>query len=98
MGRGGVLRSSIGIFPIVVLAGFAGMMPASGEAFVGSTAETEIVSHYLSAAGDQQSLMRGSSIDVEIRAEVPKLHKQGKLHALKQVSKLGQITYRALGF
>lgn len=60
--------------------------------------ESEIVSHYLSAAREQQSLLRGASIDVEIDAEVPKLNKKGKLHALKQISKLGMITYRALGF
>jgi len=60
--------------------------------------ETEIVSHYLSAAREQQSLLRGASIDVEIDAEVPKLNKKGKLHALKQISKVGIITYHALGF
>ncbi len=60
--------------------------------------ESEIVSHYLSAAREQQLLLRGASIDVEIDAEVPKLNKKGKLHALKQISKVGIITYHALGF
>jgi hypothetical protein len=63
-----------------------------------SLPETEIVNHYLLATREQQSLLRGASIDVEIDAEVPKLNKKGKLHALKQISKLGIITYRALGF
>jgi len=63
-----------------------------------SVQETDIVNHYLTAAQQQQLLLRGASIDVEIAAEVPNLNKKGKLHALKQISKLGVITYRALGF
>jgi len=37
-------------------------------------------------------------MEVDIDASVPKLKKQGKLHALKNISKLGKITYHALGF
>lgn len=60
--------------------------------------EPEIVGKYLSATQEQQAALRGVSMEVDIDASVPKLKKQGKLHALRQISKLGIITYRMLGF
>lgn len=60
--------------------------------------EDAIVNKYLSATRDQQTALRGASMQVDIDAEVPKLQSQGKLHALRSISKLGKITYNALGF
>src|SRR5262245_61505401 len=37
-------------------------------------------------------------MEVEIEASLPKLKKQGKLHALRRISALGRITYEALKF
>src|SRR5271170_953533 len=37
-------------------------------------------------------------MEVHIAAKVPKLAKQGELRALRSISKVGKITYRALGF
>jgi hypothetical protein len=37
-------------------------------------------------------------MEVDIDANVPHLKTRGKLHALKSISKLGKITYHALGF
>jgi hypothetical protein len=37
-------------------------------------------------------------MEVDIDAKLPKLEKQGKLRALKSISKLGMITYKMLGF
>lgn len=37
-------------------------------------------------------------MDVEISGSLPKLKKQGKLHALRHISSLGRITYDALRF
>jgi len=42
--------------------------------------------------------MNGSSMDVEITAALPKLNKQGKLHALRHVSATGLVNYEVLGF
>ena len=53
---------------------------------------------YLTATQGQQTNLRGGTMEVEIEAEVPKLQKHGKLHALRNISKLGKITYRMLGF
>jgi hypothetical protein len=60
--------------------------------------EQEMVSRYVQATQAQQSALRGGTEEVDIDAAVPKFKKQGKLHALKNISKLGKITYRALGF
>ena len=60
--------------------------------------EDELVSRYLEASQQQQSALRGATEEVDIDAAVPKFKKQGKLHALKSISKLGKITYHALGF
>ena len=57
-----------------------------------------MVSRYLEATAAQQSALRGGTEEVDIDAAVPKYKKQGKLHALRSISKLGKITYKALGF
>ena len=54
--------------------------------------------NYCAATRGQDQLMQGSTMDVQIAASLPKLQKQGKLHALRHVSKLGRITYEILGF
>lgn len=53
----------------------------------------EIVSRYLTASS--QAPLREVSQEVEFEARLPKLKKQGKLHALRFISKVGQIRYVA---
>ena len=60
--------------------------------------ETEMVSRYVSATQAQQTILRGGSMEVDIDASVPKLNKEGKLRALRNISVLGKITYHMLGF
>jgi hypothetical protein len=60
--------------------------------------EEQMVSRYLQATRAQESLLRGGNQEVDIDAAVPKFKKRGKLHALRNISKLGKITYKALGF
>jgi hypothetical protein len=60
--------------------------------------ETDMVSRYISATQAQQTTLRGASMEVDIDANVPKLNKQGKLHALRNISVVGKITYHMLGF
>lgn len=57
-----------------------------------------MLERYLAAAQAQQIQMRGLTMEVDIDASVPKLKKTGTLRALRSISKLGQITYRALNF
>jgi len=60
--------------------------------------EQDMVNRYVQANEAQQNALRGGTEEVDIDAAVPKFKKQGKLHALKNISKLGKITYHALGF
>jgi hypothetical protein len=53
---------------------------------------------YLAATKNQDEKLRGVAMDVEIEASLPSLNRKGKFHALRQISKLGQITYRAITF
>jgi hypothetical protein len=57
-----------------------------------------MVSRFMDATQQQQGALRGGTMEVDIDASVPSMKTQGKLHALKSISKLGKITYHALGF
>lgn len=57
-----------------------------------------IVENYCVATRGQDKLIQGATMDVEIAAAIPKLKKQGKLHALRRISALGRITYEKLQF
>ncbi len=63
-----------------------------------SEQSAELVTKYLDATRTQQSVLRGVQMEVDIEANLPKLEKYGKLRALRRISRLGQITYKALGF
>src|SRR5580658_7569315 len=60
--------------------------------------EDEMVSRYLGATQAQQDTLRGGTQEIDIDASVPELKKQGKLHALRSITKVGKITFRVLGF
>lgn len=57
-----------------------------------------IINLYVSATEAQKAELHGLSMAVSIDASLPKLKKTGKLQALRQISKIGEITYRALRF
>jgi len=72
---------------------------AQGDAtddFPGSS--NAIISNYLRATQNRPAESVDASVEMEISASVPKLKKQGRLRVLRQMSKVGQITYRVLGF
>lgn len=58
----------------------------------------EILDKYVQASRMQQEQMRGVQMDVEIDAELPRMQKKGRLRALRQISKIGRITYDAIRF
>jgi hypothetical protein len=57
-----------------------------------------VVASYATTAHEQKLRLLGASMDVEISASLPKLHKRGRLRALRRISRLGRITYEALRF
>lgn len=61
-------------------------------------ASAVIINKYLQATQAHEDTLRGASMQVDIDATVPKLKEQGKLKALRTISKVGQITYRVLSF
>src|SRR2546422_224239 len=61
-------------------------------------APQEVVDTYTAISREQGERLRGASMEVEIEANLPKLQKQGRLHALRRISRLGRITYEALRF
>lgn len=63
-----------------------------------SVAPDAIVDAYWSASRDQDRLLKGASMEVEIQAALPRLKKHGRLHALRRISSLGRITYERLLF
>jgi len=52
----------------------------------------------MDATQEQQTALRGGSMEVDIDARLPKRKMQGTLHALRNISRLGRITYHMLGF
>src|SRR5713226_9770470 len=57
-----------------------------------------VVETYSAITSEQSTRLRGASMEVDIEAALPKLKKQGRLHALRHISRLGRITYDALRF
>ena len=81
---------------ILLLGG--GFVPTlAREPLTDSSDSDGIIRRYLSATQGHDSL-RGASMEVSIDASVPKLKENGKLRALRKISKLGQITYHILAF
>jgi hypothetical protein len=57
-----------------------------------------LVQRYSEVSQAQRDLLKGASMEVEIEARLPKLKKEGRLHALRHISRLGRITYDAIRF
>ena len=81
-----------------VLAATIGSSVALSEPKAPPVPEEQMVSRYMQATQAQQTALRGGTEEIDIDAAVPKFKKRGKLHALRSISKLGKITYHALGF
>jgi hypothetical protein len=94
----GVQRRILKPFPAAVFIAIISSSTVLSEPKASPIPEEQMVSRYLAATEAQQSALRGGTEEVDIDAAVPKYKKQGKLHALKSISKLGKITYKALGF
>ena len=80
-------------FGLIASSGVAAEVEASDEA-----GGTQVLDHYLTNIQSQQTRLRGVQMDMDIDAELPKLQKTGTLHALRSISKVGQITYKGLKF
>jgi hypothetical protein len=86
------------IFALLLVTGtaFADAEPAASDQ--AGEPSAAILNKYLEATQTHDEGLRGASMEVDIDASVPNLKEQGRLHALRKISKVGQITYRVLGF
>ena len=57
-----------------------------------------VVETYTAASSAQAGRLRGTSMEVEIEASLPKLKKHGHLQALRRISRLGRISYEFIHF
>jgi len=91
-----LLTAALGscLYVTVLSSGF--VFAASSESE--SDTRLAIVDKYVDATQLQQNSLRGLQMEVDIDAKLPKLEKRGKLTALRKISRLGLITYKALGF
>lgn len=86
--------------PAAILSAF--LLMSATSAPLGASGESEdsneLVSRYLDASRTQQEVLRGVQMEMDIDAKIPALEKQGRFRALRRISRLGRITYKALGF
>jgi hypothetical protein len=84
---------------IPVLTAAMVLVPLSAaEEEADDSAGNEIISRYVAQTQSQEGNLRGVQMDVDINANLPKLQKVGKLHALRHISRVGQVTYQGLKF
>ena len=92
--KGSRLKSAFIVLAFTLAAAFAAVPVVEAE----DSASAEILDKYFANTESQQASLRGLQMEMEIDASLPKLEKHGKLHALRSISKLGQITYQGLRF
>jgi hypothetical protein len=93
-----IWRSLLRVFSVLVIVPLVAALGGATVAESDDPAGQEILFKYLAAKQTQQSALRGVQMEVQIDAKLPKQEKHGDLRALRSISKLGKITYRALGF
>jgi len=58
----------------------------------------DVLARYREALDRQQQTMKDVAMDVTMEAKIPKLKKEGTLNALRQISQIGRVTYKIIGF
>jgi hypothetical protein len=68
-----------------------------GSAFEPDDGANPIVNEFVKATKIQQDALRGTQMEVDIDAQLPKLKESGKMKILKKISRLGETSLRKLG-
>jgi len=96
------LKSTLLSFALLLLSSFAAYSSPIPDALDDDSKldsnSSSIVQKYLQVAQNNEEALRATSMKVDIQAAVPGLKEHGRLRALRIISKLGQITYKQLGF
>lgn len=82
----------------LALIAFMCLTPVALAAESAEDRDSAIVGKYVDATHVQQEALKGLEMEMDVEAKLPRLSKQGKLRVLRKISRLGQITYKALGF
>lgn len=75
----------------------ATVFAGSTWAFDSSDATNPLVAKFLDASKIQQEALRGTQMEVDIDAQLPKLKETGRMKVMRIVKRLGAITYHRLG-
>ncbi len=70
----------------------------AGEPAFSTAMSNDIIGRYLEASQGKEDGSQGVSMEVDINASIPSLQQNGRLHALRVISRVGRISYRVLGF
>lgn len=81
---------------LTVALGLTGLPTASAE--TSEEFNSVMVGKYVDATHVQQEALKGVQMEMDVDASLPRLSKHATLKALRNISRLGQITYKALGF
>jgi len=81
---------------VLLLSSWLGVSAVAGA--TSPVSPEAIVDNFLAASRGQEQTLQGASMEVEMSASLPKLKKQGRLHALRRISEIGRITYEMLKF
>jgi MucB/RseB N-terminal domain len=93
-----VLKLNGAVIPLVVLAalGWAAADPPAAPS--ASISPAEVVDRYVKAVQAEQARPQPVSMEVDMDATLPRLKKQGRLHAFRFITRVGQIFYQKQQF
>jgi hypothetical protein len=93
-----IRRKLVNAFVALLLLPRFGLGAPDDQKIDNKAVSAAVIDKYLEATQSHKHELRGVSMQVDISATVPKLKEKGRLRALRQISKVGQITYQVLGF
>jgi hypothetical protein len=74
------------------------VLPLSADPDLKEQVGEELFAKYQAALKNQQDAVKNVNMEVLMEGNIPKLKKQGKMSALKNVSSVGRVTWKLLGF
>jgi hypothetical protein len=81
----------------ILLALFA-VFPLAADPDPKEAVGEELFAKYQTALRSQQDAVKNVNMEVLMEGRIPKLKKEGKMSALKNVSSVGRVTWKLLGF
>lgn len=83
---------------VFILFALTVVLPLSADPDLKEQLGEELFAKYQNALRGQQDAVKDVNMEVLMEGSIPKLKKQGKMSALKNVSSVGRVTWKLLGF